>query len=69
MICHFDKEFTEGVIGAEYKNTSNNYMEHEKFSKPTVNSIKKHLEDVEILEGISSSSIKRILKQKLYYRF
>ena len=44
-------------------------MEHEKFSKPTVNSIKKHLKDVEILEGISSSSIKRILKQKLHYRF
>ena len=48
---HFDQEFTEGVIGAEYKNTLNNYMEHEKFSKPTVNSIKKHLKDVERLKG------------------
>ena len=38
-------------------------MEHEKFSKPTVNSIKMHLKDVERLEGISSSSTKRILKQ------
>ena len=44
-------------------------MEHEKFRKPTVNSIKKHLKDVESLEGILSSSIKRILKQKLHYRF
>ena len=50
-LVNFDKEFPEGVIGAKYKNTINNYMEHQNFSKPTVNSIKKHLKDAERLKG------------------
>ena len=50
----------EGVIGAEYKHTINNYIENNQYSKPKVNFINKHSKDVERIDSISKFSIKTI---------
>ena len=44
-------------------------MEYKKYCKFTVNPIKKHLKDTKRLKGFQVFQFKRILNQKLHYRF